>query len=100
MMPESKTAKKAVKKAAAAVTPEEVVSSTALNEPVEHEPANRPSSFKALKLRELQFAADAFGVEWENLNEETIRANLEADGITWSMYAKQFKLLGHQELPD
>lgn len=66
----------------------------------EHEPANRPESFEALRLPELQAAAEAFGVDWEGENEETIRANLAADYITWSMYVKQFKLPGWDQLPD
>lgn len=64
------------------------------------EPANRPDSFKALKLRDLQFAADAFGADWEDLNEDAIRANLEEEGVTWKMYARQFKLPGWENLPD
>lgn len=66
----------------------------------EHEPANRPSSFEALRLNDLQAAANAFGVDWADKNEEEIREALAEDYITWNMYVKQFKLPGWQELPD
>lgn len=66
----------------------------------EHEPANRPSSFKALKPNELRYAAELFGVDNDSPVDEVILANLESDGITWKMYAERMNLPGWQELPE
>lgn len=65
----------------------------------EHEPANRPDSFKALKPNELAYAADLFAVDNDG-PPEVILANLEAEGVTWNMYARQMKLPGWEELPE
>lgn len=102
-MPEQKVTKKTTTKKVVAKDPRrepENVTTALTVSGAEHEPANRPESFKALKLPELQAAANAFGSDWEGLNDEAIRANLEADQVTWNMYVRQFKLPGWQELPD
>ena len=92
------TTKKVAKKVVPSKTAENTVTALTVAS-TEHEPANRPESFEALKLRELQAAAEAFGVDWEGESEEVIRANLAADYITWPMYVKQFKLPGWDQLP-
>lgn len=100
MPTQTSTAKKAVAKKAAPKNAAENTVTALTVASTEHEPANRPESFEALKLNELQAAAEAFGVDWAGENEETIRANLAADYITWNMYVKQFKLPGWDQLPE
>jgi hypothetical protein len=62
-------------------------------------PSKNPESFNDLNLEQLREAARAFGSDDEG-NEEVVRANLEQDGVTWKMYVKQFKLDGHESIPD
>lgn len=64
-----------------------------------HEPANRPESFKALRHAELVEAALHFGTEDEG-SDELIRADLEANNVTWNMYSRWKRLPGWEELPD
>lgn len=62
-------------------------------------PKKNPTSFAELSLAQLQEAARAFGSDSEG-TKKAIHANLVEDGITWPMYVKQFKLEGHESIPD
>ena len=62
-------------------------------------PKKQPKSFNDLKLDELRAAARAFGVD-EDGNKDTIKAELAESGVTWKMYAQQFKLEGYNDIPE
>lgn len=62
-------------------------------------PKKQPKSFNDLNKDQLVAAALAFGAD-ENGNKEEIKAELAEMGVTWTMYAKAFKLDGYEDTPD
>jgi hypothetical protein len=68
-----------------------VVTSTAVA------PKKVPKSFNDLKKDELVAAAQAFGTLDEG-NAAEIKADLADAGVTWTMYAKAFKLEGFEDV--
>src|SRR6478735_2696638 len=62
-------------------------------------PKKQPKSFNDLKHDELVAAAQVFGTDDQGTNAAMI-ADLTEAGVTWKMYVKQFKLDGHEAIPD
>lgn len=60
--------------------------------------APKPESFNDLSREELERAANWFGSETEGTDEEII-ADLDDFGVTWNMYAREFKVEGYEHLP-